>query len=114
MEMGFEVYSSLKVKNEVKEGHIGLRINSQYGAGTIEATSTATPTSKFGLPIKDTDFDVLLAMFRKWPALDALHSHVGSQGVDLHLMVGGVKFVVELAEKLNSLLGRKQVRDEAK
>lgn len=53
-------------------------------------------------------------MFRKWPALDALHSHVGSQGVDLHLMVGGVKFVVELAEKLNSLLGRKQVRDEAK
>ena len=48
-------------------------------------------------------------MFKKWPEVDGLHSHVGSQGVDLHLMVGGVKFVVDLADQLNQHLQRKQV-----
>lgn len=109
MEMGYELYCTMKEKGEVKEGHIGLRINSQYGAGAIEATSTATATSKFGLPLKDTDFDELVSMFRKWPALDTLHSHVGSQGVDLHLMVGGVKCIVDLADRINHILGHNQV-----
>ena len=48
-------------------------------------------------------------MFEKWPELNGLHSHVGSQGVDLHLMVAGVKVVVELADKINERLHRKQV-----
>lgn len=48
-------------------------------------------------------------MFKKWPEVDGLHSHVGSQGVDLHLMVEGVKFVVNLADQLNQHLQRKQV-----
>lgn len=60
MEMGYELYCTMKEQGQVKEGHIGLRINSQYGSGAIEATSTATPTSKFGLPLKDTDFDELV------------------------------------------------------
>ena len=58
---------------------------------------------------RDTNFDDLIAMFKKWPEVDGLHSHVGSQGVDLHLMVGGVKFVVDLADQLNQHLQRKQV-----
>ena len=48
-------------------------------------------------------------MFSKWTALNCLHSHVGSQGIDLSMMVGGVKFVVDLADKINNRLGRKQV-----
>ena len=86
----------------------------QYGAGKIEATSTVTPTSKFGLPFKDTNFDELVSMFQKWPEVDCLHSHVGSQGVDLHLMVEGVKFIVSLADRINQLLGRKQVNIQLK
>lgn len=109
MEMGFEVYSAMMKAGNVVPAPIGLRINSQYGMGAIESTSTASSTSKFGLPIKDTSFDDLLKMFAKWPALNCLHSHVGSQGIDLSMMVGGVQFVVELADRINSLLGRKQV-----
>lgn len=119
METGYQLYRSLQKESAVVKAPIGLRINSQvwfgadadpeYRAGAIEATSTATPTSKFGLPIKDTDFETLLRMFEKWPELNGLHSHVGSQGVDLHLMVAGVKAVVELADKINERLHRKQV-----
>lgn len=48
-------------------------------------------------------------MFEKWPEIDCLHSHVGSQGVDLRLMVEGVRFILSLAEQLNERLHRKQV-----
>ena len=96
-------------EGSVAAAPIGIRINSQYGVGSIESTSTVSSTSKFGLPIKDTPFKDLLAIFSKWPALNCLHSHVGSQGIDLSMMVGGVKFVVDLADKINSQLGRKQV-----
>ena len=48
-------------------------------------------------------------MFEKWPELNGLHSDVGSQGVDLHLMVAGVKAVVDLADVINERLHRKQV-----
>ena len=109
MEMGFEVYSSMMKEGSVTVAPIGIRINSQYGVGSIESTSTVSSTSKFGLPIKDTAFEDLLAMFSKWTALNCLHSHVGSQGIDLSMMVGGVKFVVDLADKINNRLGRKQV-----
>ena len=53
--------------------------------------------------------DELYAMFQKWPEVDCLHSHVGSQGVDLHLMVEGVHFILSLADQLNEVLHRKQV-----
>ena len=109
MEMGYNLYRSLESEGKVLRGSIGVRINSQYGVGAIEATSTAAPTSKFGVPIKDTDYNELLKLFAKWPEVNGLHSHVGSQGIDLSSMVNGVKFILDLADRLNRDLHRKQI-----
>lgn len=109
METGYNIYQALKAKNEVTVGNIGVRINSQYGKGSIEATSTVTPTSKFGVPFKDTDYSYFLSLFEKWPEVNGLHSHVGSQGMDLRAMVQGAKFIVDLADRINRDLGRSQI-----
>ena len=109
MGMGYNLYRSLESEGKVLRGSIGVRINSQYGVGAIEATSTAAPTSKFGVPIKDTDYNELLGLFAKWPEVNGLHSHVGSQGIDLSSMVNGVKFILDLADRLNRDLHRKQI-----
>ena len=42
--------------------------------------------------------------------MNSLHTHVGSQGCSLDLMSDGVQKVTELAEEINGLAGRQQVR----
>ncbi|MEV6975304.1 diaminopimelate decarboxylase [Kitasatospora sp. NPDC093806] len=89
---------------------IGVRVNPQVGAGTIGAMSTATATSKFGIPLADDgNAERLLAAFRERPWLTWIHVHVGSQGCPLDLMAEGVGQAVAFAEKLNGELGRRQV-----
>jgi len=89
---------------------LGLRINPQIGAGRIGDTSTATDTSKFGIPLRDHGNRALLieAVTRR-PWLTRLHVHVGSQGCPLGLMADGVAAVYELAEQINTELGRRQI-----
>lgn len=63
---------------------LGIRINPQTGAGTIDALSTATATSKFGIALRDPGArEWLVRAFLDRPWLTRLHTHSGSQGVPL-------------------------------
>ncbi|MER5732598.1 diaminopimelate decarboxylase [Streptomyces sp. NPDC002138] len=89
---------------------VGLRINPQTGAGTIDALSTATATSKFGFALRDEgarEWLVRACVERPW--LTRLHTHSGSQGVPLALMAQGVRAVHALAQEINAAAGRRQI-----
>lgn len=91
-------------------GPVGVRVNPQVGGGSIDAMSTATATSKFGIALTDPGArDWLLRAFGDRPWLTRLHCHVGSQGVALPRMAEGVRELYELAEEINAAAGRRQV-----
>ncbi|MGZ9931326.1 diaminopimelate decarboxylase [Streptomyces sp. NC-S4] len=89
---------------------IGVRINPQTGAGAIDALSTATATSKFGIALRDPGARARLVracLDRPW--LTRLHVHSGSQGVPLPLIAEGVRDLHALAEEINAAAGRRQI-----
>ncbi|MGR4883442.1 diaminopimelate decarboxylase [Streptomyces sp. LARHCF249] len=89
---------------------VGVRINPQTGAGTIDALSTATATSKFGIALRDPGArEWLVRAFLDRPRLTRLHIHSGSQGVPLPLIAEGVRELHALAEEINAAAGRRQV-----
>ncbi|MDT0346847.1 type III PLP-dependent enzyme domain-containing protein [Streptomyces litchfieldiae] len=91
-------------------GPLGLRINPQLGGGTIDAMSTATATSKFGVALRDPGArDWVRRAFLDRPWLTRLHCHVGSQGMALGAMAAGVRATYELAEEINEAAGRRQI-----
>ncbi|MFB7088635.1 diaminopimelate decarboxylase [Streptomyces sp. NPDC056296] len=89
---------------------LGIRVNPQVGGGSIEALSTATATSKFGVALRDEgarEWVVRAYLDRPW--LTRLHAHTGSQGIPLALMTEGVAETYALAEEINERAGRRQV-----
>ncbi len=89
---------------------VGLRVNPQVGSGAIEALSTATETSKFGVPLRDEgarEWVVRAYLDRPW--LTRLHTHAGSQGVALELIAQALAVTHELAEEINAKAGRQQI-----
>ncbi|MGW2491104.1 diaminopimelate decarboxylase [Streptomyces sp. NPDC001606] len=89
---------------------LGLRVNPQVGGGSIGATSTATPTSKFGVALRDEgarEWVVRACLERPW--LTRLHAHTGSQGIPLALLARGVAETYTLAEEINARAGRRQI-----
>ncbi|MFE3654629.1 MULTISPECIES: type III PLP-dependent enzyme domain-containing protein [unclassified Streptomyces] len=85
---------------------IGLRVNPQIGGGSIGAMSTATDTSKFGIPLRDPgarEWVVRACLDRPW--LTRLHAHVGSQGMPLERMAEGARALYDLAEEINEQAG---------
>ncbi|WP_406508311.1 diaminopimelate decarboxylase [Streptomyces sp. NBC_00212] len=89
---------------------LGIRVNPQLGAGSIDALSTATATSKFGVALLDDGArDWVVRAYAERPWLTRLHTHSGSQGVALSLMARGVRAAHELAEEINAAVGRQQV-----
>ncbi|MFE9707679.1 diaminopimelate decarboxylase [Streptomyces sp. NPDC005930] len=89
---------------------LGIRVNPQVGGGSIEALSTATATSKFGVALRDEgarEWVVRAYLDRPW--LTRLHAHTGSQGIPLTLMAEGVRETYALAEEINERAGRTQV-----
>ncbi|UGY91801.1 diaminopimelate decarboxylase [Streptomyces gobiensis] len=89
---------------------VGLRINPQLGSGSIDAMSTATATSKFGIALRDPGArEWLVRAYADRPWLTRLHAHSGSQGIPLDLMAAGVKDAYELAEEINGAVGRQQI-----
>jgi len=83
----------------------GLRINPQTGAGSYAGTSTATATSKFGVPLLD-EREAVLAAFDAHPWLMGLHVHTGSQVCPLDLVVRGVNEILKLAREIEQRRGR--------
>eukprot|EP00124_Ichthyophonus_hoferi_P005076 Ihof_evm1s660 gene=Ihof_evmTU1s660 len=104
------VKSLLAERKIQKEGvqYIGMRINPQTGAGSIAMTSTAVATSKFGVPLRD-QWNELLNGYAKYDWLNALHVHVGSQGIDIDMAIKGIRAVVDLAIEINIKAGRQQI-----
>jgi diaminopimelate decarboxylase len=89
---------------------LGVRVNPQIGGGSIDAMSTAVPTSKFGVALRDPGArDWVVRAFTERPWLTRLHCHVGSQGCPLELMAQGVRETYALAEAINAAVGRRQV-----
>ncbi|MFF7641108.1 diaminopimelate decarboxylase [Streptomyces canus] len=89
---------------------IGVRLNPQVGGGEIAEMSTATATSKFGIPLEDDGSrGRLLEAYRARPWLTWVHAHVGSQGCPLELIAEGIAQAVAFASEVNLKLGRRQV-----
>lgn len=89
---------------------IGFRVNPQTGAGSIEAMSTASNTSKFGVGLADPGTrQMLFEAYAARPWLNQLHVHSGSQGMALKQIAAGIGAVYELAEEINARLGYRQV-----
>ncbi|MGK3944680.1 diaminopimelate decarboxylase [Streptomyces sp. RP5T] len=89
---------------------IGVRVNPQVGGGAISAMSTATATSKFGVPLEDEGSrHRLVAAYRDRPWLTWVHAHVGSQGCTLELIAQGIAKAVAFADEVNAACGRRQV-----
>ena len=75
----------------------GVRINPLLGKGSIEALSVSTSDSKFGIPLTPENHAAILAAFQRYPWLNALHAHVGSQGCGLRMLAGGAVALTKLA-----------------
>lgn len=89
---------------------IGIRINPQTGSGSIAAVSTASESSKFGIPLADDgNRERLLAAYLARPWLRWVHVHVGSQGCSLDLTAQGVAEVVAFAERVNAEAGDRRI-----
>ncbi|GAA1426334.1 diaminopimelate decarboxylase [Streptomyces thermospinosisporus] len=98
------------VGSDTPRSPLGLRVNPQVGSGAIEALSTATATSKFGVALRDEGArEWVVRSYLERPWLTRLHAHTGSQGVALELMARGVAETYELAEEINRRAGRRQV-----
>lgn len=98
------------VQSATTRSPLGLRVNPQVGGGSIEALSTATATSKFGVALRDEgarEWVVRAYLDRPW--LTRLHAHSGSQGMPLELMARGVAETYGLAEEINEHAGRRQI-----
>ncbi|MBE3000734.1 diaminopimelate decarboxylase [Nocardiopsis sp. HNM0947] len=89
---------------------IGFRINPQTGSGGIEAMSTASHTSKFGVGLADPGArEMLVQAYAERPWLNQVHVHSGSQGMALDQIASGVAAVHDLAEEINARVGHRQV-----
>ena len=91
-------------------GPVGFRLNPQRGAGRIKATSTAAPTSKFGIGLRDPgNREKLIELYRGVPWLNRLHVHAGAQGCPLDLLSSSIADIVHLAEEINRSLDTPKV-----
>nr|WP_234333735.1 diaminopimelate decarboxylase [Streptomyces viridochromogenes] len=98
------------MKSAASRSPLGIRVNPQVGGGSIEATSTATATSKFGVALRDEGArEWVVRAYQDRPWLTRLHAHTGSQGIPLSLMAQGVAEAYALAEEINRRIGRRQI-----
>ena len=89
---------------------IGLRVNPLVGEGAIGMTSVAGVDSKFGEPLRDQERVALLNCYERYPWLNSLHVHVGSQGCEPTLLVRAVQAAFEFRNDVHRYLDRSQIR----
>ena len=83
---------------------VGLRVNPLVGAGAIGITSVGERGSKFG--IATDDFGKVLTLYRRFPWLNGIHVHVGSQGSPLEHLVEAVRVAFDCVARIESDTGR--------
>ncbi|MCC5480637.1 diaminopimelate decarboxylase [Streptomyces sp. NPDC059680] len=94
------------LEHRPSRSQIGVRVNPQVGGGSIAAMSTATSTSKFGVPLADPGSrERLVRAFGEHPWLTWVHAHTGSQGCPLPLIAEGVAQAVGFAEQVDAVYG---------
>ena len=89
-------------KISYREVSIGVRVNPLVGEGKISELSTATVSSKFGIPI--TQRERIIEYCKKYSWLNGLMIHVGSQGMPLALMIDGAVKIVDLALQIGNVV----------
>lgn len=87
--------------------NLGLRINVQKPSGSAGFLEVSNETSKFGEPISNVDG--ISKAVRDYPDLNTLHIHQGSQNKNIEGLLHGIREVVELAQKINGSLNRRQI-----
>ncbi len=85
-----------KLKSDSKTG---LRVNPQIGDGSISITSVAGHYSKFAIPL-DEFASQLRAVYDKYPWLNGIHVHIGSQGCNLGQLSSAVRKTLDFAQSL--------------
>lgn len=89
---------------------IGLRINPQTGSGSVESVSTASATSKFGIPLHHPDNTRrIVEAYKRHPWLTQIHVHTGSLGCPLELIAESIAVIHDLAEQINDEIGSEQI-----
>jgi diaminopimelate decarboxylase len=86
----------------------GVRVNPEVGAGSILTHSTSVPWSKFGVGLVEHE-QALLQAYTRFPWLNMIHCHTGSQGCSLELHAQGLRRAVDLALRINQRSGRQQI-----
>lgn len=74
---------------------VGVRVNPQLGAGSIDFTSTVSRSSKFGVPLDQAE-----ELVRRFPFISGLHVHTGSQGCGLDLLSEAARRTSEVVDRL--------------
>jgi diaminopimelate decarboxylase len=89
----------------------GVRVNPQLEiASALPGYCTGAKVSKFGVPLGEQRERIIDAFVTMPDVMNALHVHVGSQGVPLDAMTAGVRAVVDLAAEINERCGERRVR----
>ncbi|NRB62885.1 MAG: diaminopimelate decarboxylase [Saprospiraceae bacterium] len=79
---------------------VGLRINPLVDPGSPDVYNVSTAISKFGVPIHQWD-DIIQALVR-YPFIEGLHLHIGSEMSRLDSHAQAVKKVLELAKAVTA------------
>lgn len=87
----------------------GVRINPQVGAGAVAVTSVGTRNSRFGLPW-DWCQSHGIDLFQRYPWLNGLHLHVGSQGCSLDQLVQAAQRIMELRRSIEAACGSGRIQ----
>jgi len=90
------------------QSNIGLRINPEVGEGSIAMTSVAAGASKFGLSLS-THRQQIIKCFKRYSWLNGLHTHVGSQGCSLNLLLSAAKVIDQLKTDINQFCQFKRI-----
>lgn len=91
------------------QSYIGLRVNPQIGLGNIDIVSVSGKYSKFGVPLNEKRNEIIAA-FERFPWLNGLHVHVGSQGIAKQQLVLAVERIFELRNEIHAKLNAKRIK----